>query len=178
MGRLKEKNMTLGTVLAFLSTLVGIGLSSFFAMVLSTLIFSKRTLRGSHDLQQHPWKSLTAGLLLGMPLLLVSIAFLVAPAPVLKAVGFVLLLLISVIALVGAGSLARLLGERIQNQSQSPHSLNHIALGSFIIAGTAVLPLIGWLVFGPLFIIVALGSGMRSLKGLEDESSESLLEKI
>lgn len=151
--------LTLGDVLAVVSTLFLSAFAATCTMVVSALLFPRRTSRAARDIEAHPWKCALAGAFFGLPLALIGLALFSIQSPALRVCGIFVLLAVMLFAAAGSGGLARLIGERISPQAP----LQSILFGSFLVTGAVLLPFAGWLLLGPLCLLCSLGAGVRAL---------------
>ena len=156
--------MTLGDVLAAVAIVFSTAFALFCCMVLSALLFPVRTARAATDLVQHPWKCGTTGLFVGLPVVLFGLVLFNVAHPVARIAGLFVVTAALVLVAAGSGGLARLVGARVSQDSNLDSSIVQVSSGAFLVVGSTLLPLVGWLFLGPLFTICALGAGVRSMK--------------
>lgn len=170
--------MTLGDVLAAVSIIVTTGFAVLWAMILSALLFPKRTTAVASDIESHPWKCVLAGTFFGVPLVLIGLVLFQIPNPLARILGVFVFLVVLLLAAAGSGGLARLVGQRISSHSKLTSPFASISLGSFLIAGSAILPLVGWFLIAPLFTLCALGAGVRGSMSHKKESSQIQVSEV
>jgi hypothetical protein len=163
--------MTLGDVLAAVALVVTTGFAVFCAMVLSALLFPSRTTRAAREIEFHPWKCVLMGAFLGLPWALIGLIVFQVPSPVFRVIGGLIVISVLVLAAAGSGGLAKLVAQRVAQSSKLDTTLTSVSVGSFLIVGAALLPVIGWLFLAPVFTLCALGAGFRTAFGGKKQTS-------
>ena len=152
--------MTLGDVLAAVSLVITTGFAAFCAMLLSALLFPSRASRAAREIEFHPWKCTLVGLFIGVPWALIGIQIFSVPNPVFRVFGLGILLILFFVAAAGSGGHAKLVAGRIARTSKFDSELGSAALGTFLVVGASLLPLVGWFVIAPILSLSAIGSGL------------------
>ncbi len=154
--------MTLADVLAVVSGLAlgGAGFASFSIVLL--LFFPRTVDRAASKVSQRPGRSLLLGTAAFFLLFFGIAATLKAPGGP-KPLPAVLLLLGGLtFAAVGGAGLAAGLGQRSSKSPGAPR-LRDVAIGALLLEGAAALPLVGWFVLAPAVLLLALGTGLRTI---------------
>jgi hypothetical protein len=154
--------MTLADVLAVVSglALAGAGFASFSVVLL--LFFPRTVDRAAVKVAERPGRSLLLGTLAFLLLFLGVAAMLKAPGGPKPFAAVVLLLTALTFAAVGGAGLAVRIGQRWRKTTEQPR-LRDVAIGALLLEGAAVLPLVGWFVLAPAMLLVALGTGLRTI---------------
>ena len=151
--------MLIGDVLAVVASLFGIALTSWATLLAFRLMFPRPVELARREIDRRPWANafVGTGILLipgGIFLLLLS----AGPAPV-KIFGFVGFAWLLAIGAIGAAGLAASLESRMEGVTGFARTSRATA----ILVGASNLPLLGWFVFGPAVLMVALGAGARAI---------------
>lgn len=154
--------MTLGDVLAAVALVVTTGFAVFCAMTLSALLFPNRSTRAAREIEFHPWKCILVGAFLGLPWAWIGLVVFQVPSPVFRVIGALIVMSVLIIAAAGSGGLAKLVSQRVASASKLETPLASVSVGSVLVVGASLLPVVGWLILAPLFTLCALGAGFRT----------------
>jgi hypothetical protein len=153
-----------GDVLAVISLLVGTCVSAWALTLAYGLLFPGKSWVAKQEVSAHPWLCIGRGV--GVVLTLGLFGFILiaqVPNPVIKLVGWVIVLAILSVAALGMAGIALSAGERLQKLAPG---MNHYAAftrgAAFLIVG-CVLPVVGWLGFGPVLYLASIGAGIKAL---------------
>jgi len=148
-------------ILAIAAGLVGL-------LVWTALIFSRPTARARAALELRPGRCFLTGvgltLLLGVPV----IVLLHSPNGLAKLAGWALTLPLAAGLVTGLAAMAQLLGERLRALSPALTPLASIVLGAVTVELAAIIPFIGWFLFGPLVGLTVTGAGALGCMGRTD----------
>lgn len=151
--------MLIGEVLAVVAILLGTALTTWTTLLAFRLLFPKRVAIAADEMRRGAFPlALVGG---GMILAPGTIAFMMlsaGPGPV-KIVGFVMLAWILAIGAVGGAGIAATLEDRMDGVTGFARTSRAAA----ILVGASNLPVLGWFVFAPSVLAVALGAGVRAL---------------
>ncbi len=160
--RLEEVMFIQGDVLAFVSLLIGTCLSAWALTVTYGLLFPDRSEIAKAILSANPGKCVGRGAIIVATLGVLGAVLLAVPNPVVKLVGWIVLLVILSVAALGLAGAARMAGDRMQ--SMAPE-MNHYAAfcrgAAFMITG-CIVPFVGWFAFGPVLFLAAVGAGSKA----------------
>lgn len=145
---------TVAFVLAMIGTWAGLLVSLAF-------LLPRQTRKAEEALGRSPWLCFGGGLGLGV-LLVISLVLINLPLPIIKFMGFMLLLVLGSIMALGAAGIAQLIGKRGGLATMNP-SFGTVLRGSLVYSLALGFPLLGWFVFAPLSLIFAMGAGALSL---------------
>ncbi|HRK20250.1 MAG TPA: hypothetical protein PLX06_00475 [Fimbriimonadaceae bacterium] len=155
--------VTIGDVFSVIAAIFAVCLSSWALMLATTLLFPQKTQVAQNALTGKPWMSFFGGLIL----LIVGGGFGVAlsanPIPGVKLFGAVILLALLSVAVVGAGGLSFLIGQRMQPMDPSLSAYKAVGRGAAIVVTATLLPFVGWWVFTPVVLAMSLGAGVSAL---------------
>lgn len=170
-------NFIQGDVLAFMSLLIGSCVSAWALTVAYGLLFPARSDFAKDVVAASPWKCVARGALTAITLGLLGFILAVkAPNPMVKLVGWMILLFIFSIAALGMAGIALNAGERLRKMAPD---MNHYAAFSrgaaFLIVG-CILPVVGWLAFAPLLYLAAIGAGWKAVFARGHRASIQTLE--
>jgi hypothetical protein len=153
--------VTIGDVLAVVAMLTGFGVTAWALMVSCGLLFPQKVDAARRAAQNSPWKNFGLGIavlipgLLGVPML--------GAAPAVKLVGWLLILSVLSIGAIGAAGVGHLAGKSLTRMSGDMPEYPAFVRGCAFIVTASMLPVLGWFVFGPAALLVALGSGAKAL---------------
>ena len=144
-------------------TVIGILLSVPALIITVSLLMPHVTKRAQLRLSQSFGKSFALGIpIAGAFLLWIAITSQVSVGPV-QAMAFIAAVIGMGLATIGAGGMARLLGERIGNSS-SPHSeMHNLVRGSIVYLLACLTPIVGWFLFVPIVGIAIVGAASFGL---------------
>jgi hypothetical protein len=111
-----------------------------------------------------PFKPFLLGTAATVPTVVVGIAMLRAPSPVLKFAGATLLLLVILAGLLGSAGLAAQVGIGLGAYPDERLSWRRVWRGGLVLGLTFILPLIGWLIILPGTLIIGVGAALQSLR--------------
>lgn len=154
--------MTIGDVLAVVGVILGICLSLWVTLIGAALLFEEKTRLARRVWETQSGGALGIGLALLLPLGVGGIALLSAPGG-LKLVGWIFLLTLFAISLLGGAGLAQLLGERTGARDENISSLTALARGAGMMALAWLFPVLGWFLVAPICLIMGLGAGAKVL---------------
>ncbi|MCW5936073.1 MAG: hypothetical protein KIT11_02045 [Fimbriimonadaceae bacterium] len=155
--------LTLGDVFATALLILGTAATLLAAFVAATLLAPARTAVAAQAMENRPWQTFFTGLLVGGPLLLLSIVVANLPLPVARALGAALVIGWFLLAVFGLSGLVRVVAARVRgaNPGLSP-------LGATVIAGSALIgalgvPFIGWMLLTPFMLFLGVGAALKAL---------------
>jgi hypothetical protein len=155
--------MLIGTVMTFVFGIAAIIGAVFGCILLSSLLFRDRAARAATKIESKPWKTLLNGVLFGIPCMIISIALFAAPNPLAKILGGLALMAVLFVASVGAGGLVNLVGSRVLEAGGADNRYSAHSKGSILIALACLFPVFGWVLIGPLILIMSMGAGFAVL---------------
>ncbi|MBI2432046.1 MAG: hypothetical protein HYV26_04175 [Candidatus Hydrogenedentes bacterium] len=125
--------------------------------------------RARTQYERRPLRMLFLGLAVAAPAVLAGSALAQAGNGAVKLVGVTLLLFLLLLALLGSTGFARLVGARLQAQSDEMQPWRRVLRGGAIVAITFVLPLLGWFVVLPAVLVSGLGATLSAWKKKSSE---------
>lgn len=152
-----------GDILALIGALVLVGVSFWSLTLAASFFFGAKASRAREIAESAPWKSAFAGvLMLGVGIILFGFSANV-PNGLAKLLGFVALLVLLMIGVVGAAGLTRLLAGRLEPTDPAATEFRTLsrAAGLMVVAGFA--PFIGWFFVVPAVLAVSLGAGLFAI---------------
>jgi hypothetical protein len=126
------------------------------------LLLPKHTSMAERELTVSPLKSFFLGVAMLIPTIITTV-MLRSPSGGLKLLGFVGLVCIGAALAIGASGMALLMGRRISEMTDMRTGFGGLVRGSVVYSLALGFPLIGWLAFLPICMILALGSGIRGI---------------
>lgn len=156
--------LTLGDVLAIVASLAGICVSAWALTMAVTTLFWDRTNRAKDAVATRPWPAFWTGILTVLVGGTISVIFLNLPNPLMKGVGWLMLMAILSLAAIGAGGIAGVAGERLRHldPSLTPYQATVRGVAFVIVAG--IFPILGWFLVAPLLLIVGAGAGLTAMR--------------
>ena len=153
--------MTLAQV-QFVVALISALILSWAALLMAVaLTLPEQTARAEAALVSQPKKCFGAGFVMAVLLIITLISLKI---PGVQLFGFLFLLFLAAIFMVGAAGLAKLMGTRIAQMSGwQSHSFGNLVKGSLVYSLALMFPLIGWSLFLPLSMLGAMGAGAMAL---------------
>lgn len=119
-----------------------------------------RLVEGSCErLGESPWKSLLAGLLIGLPGIGIGLAMANGGAAPVKMIGIILTLVIFFAGLCGSAGLCLRIGKGLKNPIDQEQPWLRVKRGGIVLGLMFIFPVLGWFLVFP----VALFSGMGAL---------------
>lgn len=148
-------------MLAIILVLVLLGCA--YPALLSTIrvLFPRPVASNQARIERQPWRCFWTGLLAAVAIALPAIILINLPLGLLKFMGWSLMGLGLGLSVFGAAGLAGLMASRIQAASPGTPA----EFGAFVRAGVmielaAIFPLLGWLAFFPISLLISLGAAM------------------
>lgn len=163
----------MGDVFAVFGTLLALGIIFPGMLTAWWLLFPTVTGRAQQRVQRTPWTSFGLGFGLAIPIL-IAIAILSAiPLGVAQFFAFVIGFAALAVASLGASGIAGAMGERLRERSQeSMGDLAAYVRGAVTLELAAAFPVIGWVLFVPLTVLVSFGAAVFSLLGWEPKAKD------
>lgn len=144
---------------------VSAGLAALFALCVSVLLIPahllpRATARGADALKAAPRRCFGIGLAALALLVLFALPSLFSPHRALQELGILVWLGASAAWAVGMGALAR----RMVRQDGPAAAGAALTKGSVLIALALCFPILGWLILGPLTLVLSLGAGLSAVR--------------
>lgn len=153
--------LIIGDVFAIIASIVFICLSIWATILASSLLFSNKVKHAQTSFETKPGAVFGIGFaILLFTVVTYSVMF---PFPLLRLVGTAGLALVLSIGLMGAGGLAKVLGNRISPLDPNVSEFKNLARGAGLMVVLTLVPIVGWFFLTPLMIIMSLGAGFMSL---------------
>ena len=144
-------------------TVIGILLSVPALIITVSLLMPRVTKRAQIRLSQTFGKSFALGLpITGAFLLWITITSQVDVGPV-QAMAYAAAVIGMGLATIGAGGMARLLGERIGDSSRPHSEMHNLVRGSIVYLLACMTPIVGWFLFVPIVGAAIVGAAMFGL---------------
>jgi hypothetical protein len=154
--------MTLAQVQAGVAFLFGIVATLTALLVSVALLLPNHAGRAERALDETPKRCFY----IGLGLLLVTILGVAGLSghPLLKLIGFLVLLAISGLITLGCAGMALLMGRRIGEMSGARSSLGCLVRGGLAYSIGVMFPIVGWWLLAPLSVLCAAGAGMIAIR--------------
>lgn len=151
--------MTLADVFAIITAIAIFWMGFVSTTAITRVTLTQEVENGRRGLVK-PYRSLLAGLLTLPPVLIVSALLLKAPLGMLKLLGLTLLAVTTGVIVIGTSAILAVISDRVFGEG---FSLSRHASAATIILMSALFPLLGWFLVLPLVLLIAFGTGLRSL---------------
>ena len=148
-------------MLAIILILVLLGCA--YPALLATLrvLFPRPVAFNQARIEQQTWRCFWSGLLAAVAIALPAVILINLPLGLLKFLGWLLLALGLGLSVFGAAGLAGLMASRMQvSQNREPAEFGTFVRAAVMIELAAIFPLLGWLVFFPISLLISLGAAM------------------
>lgn len=156
--------MTMSTVFAWLFLILGSLITLVSYWLFFQALYGGVVERASRQYAGHGIRATLIGLVISVPLLLIGIGFLSAPAPIAKILGGIVLIVLLSLALLGSAGLTRLIGERLPAPTDELQPWRRVFRGGTVLSITFVLPFVGWFLVLPLTLLSGVGAALLSLR--------------
>lgn len=155
--------LVLGDVVAFVAILLGFAAAAWGGMLLSALVFPGPAYRSAQWLSHRPWASFWSGLAFGIPAVLIGVVLLSLPDPTVKLLGFVWLMGVVFMGMVGSGGLAIVAGDKVMEAGGAPNRFAALAKGGGLAVASCLMPVFGWFFLAPVMLVATLGACVLGL---------------
>lgn len=153
-----------GFIIAF--TLTGLFITSWVTSIAIMLLFPNVSERARVAATERTAKTVGLGLVLLLTIGLLGIVGLGNPLPILKLVGWVIILGLLAVAAVGTSGISQAAGYRLKELDPSISLSQAMLRGAAFVVGPTILPLLGWMFYAPLLLLASLGAGWKALRPL------------
>ena len=156
--------MAIADVLAVATLLAVASIGLPVLLALLTLCAPETVERATQRVATAPWGSLATGLAVFISTMLVAVVMgriLAGPG---RLLGVIVLLASASVGTIGAAGLARFLGSAWRGQARLPARMPEAFLGGVLLEFAAAVPIVGWLVALPAFLLISLGAGAHALR--------------
>jgi len=162
-----------GDVLAFVSLLIGTCISGWCLTMAYGLLFPAKSWVAQREITTNPWKCLGRGALVVFTVGLLGLVLISAvPNPLIKLVGWVMLLSVFAVAALGMAGIALNAGERLRRMAPEMNPYAAFSRGSAILIVACIVPIVGWLAFAPVLYLASIGAGVKAiLTRVEEEAT-------
>ena len=155
--------MIMADVLKIFLLIVGAMLTTVSYWLLFQALFPQGVRCAQHALAARPLRTTLAGLLIGGPLLALSLILLNAGGPPGQLLGGGLAVTLVLTSLFGATGLARQTGEGLPMPVDATQPWRPVARGGLILVVCCVLPVAGWFFLLPVILVSGFGGGIIAL---------------
>ncbi len=153
--------MTLALVQAIVASILTMVATWTGLLVSVAFLLPRAAAKSEHLLADQPWKCFFRGLGVAV-LLAIGIAAASAGPPLVKLVGFGVLLFVGALIAVGCTGLAQTIGRRGEPHGSAP-TFGMLVRGSLVYSLALGFPIVGWFVFAPIALVTAAGAGVMTL---------------
>lgn len=153
---------TIGDVFSVVAAILGIFLTLWSAVVAAGLLFPDASVRATEAIAE-PKRCIGRGFLVLLVLGFLGVALMNSPVPLIKTVGVLELAWLLSLSVLGMSGLAFGMGRRIQtlDPNMAAHPAN--VRGAAFLVGGMMVPLLGWVLFGPVVLAASVGAGWRAV---------------
>lgn len=156
--------LTIGDVLAVVGIVGAIGVASWAMVVAVSLLFEERAKQAARTIQDSPWKTGFAGLAVHLTIGFIGFVLFANPNPGAKLAGSLIVLTLIVVTAIGVSGLVGLAARRIHELDPGMSAYGALSRGSTFVVIPCMLPIVGWLLLGPVVLSLGLGAGIRALR--------------
>lgn len=153
--------LIIGDVLAVVASIIFICASIWATILASCLLFSHKVKHAQTSFETKPLAVFGIGFVILLITAIAAGALQISPLG--RLIAFGLSMAVLSVGLMGAGGLAKVLGNRISPLDPNVSSFKNIARGAGLMVALSLVPLIGWFLFTPVMIIMSLGAGFMAL---------------
>ena len=148
-------------VLAIILILLLLGSAYPGLLAALRLLFPRVVTASRLRIQRQAWRCFWSGVLAALVIALPAVIFVNMPVGLLKLLGWALLGLGLGLGVFGAAGLAELMASRMQGEEpDAPAAIGAFVRAAVTIELAAVFPVLGWLVFFPISLLVSLGASV------------------
>jgi len=137
--------------------------SAWALLIGSALIFRKRAEISYSLIKYAPFRSFVIGLAMLFLIGFVSLAFLAAPLPIAKFIGYSGLLVAFTLAAIGGGGLVLFTAERLRQYDSRLRPFVALNRGAMLIVASGLVPLLGIFVIFPAVLAMGIGCAVQAL---------------
>jgi hypothetical protein len=156
-------SFTIGSALTIIAILFGMAFSSWALLIGCALIFRKKA-QISHSLLLHaPGRSFFLGAVMLFIIGIISLAFLAAPLPAAKVIGYGGLLVAFSLAALGGSGLVLLVADRLQQYDTKLRPFVAMNRAALYIVSAGLVPLLGFFVIFPAVLAIGIGAAVQAI---------------
>lgn len=155
--------LTIGDVFSVVAFLFGMAFSAWALLIGSAMIFSQKARISENLVRNAPGRSFVLGLFTLLVIGTVSLAFLSAPIPLAKIIGWSGILVALSLATIGSGGLVLMVADRLRSYDARLRPFAALTRGSLYIVMAGLVPLLGLLVVFPAVLAMGIGTGVQAL---------------
>lgn len=127
-------------------------------------LFPRLVDRARTQYDRKPFKTLLLGLAITIPVTILGIALVSAPAAPAKLLGFVCLSGLTLLGLLGSAGLSRKIGLHLPSSVDADQPWRCVLRGGTILSITFVLPFIGWFFVLPVTLVSGVGAAIGAYR--------------
>jgi hypothetical protein len=154
---------TLGDVWAITALIVGIATCAWSLLLCLALLFPSRSQIAKDAIEARPWKCGITGFLIAALTTALGIGLLSVPFPLVKLVGWVVVLAIMAVSFTGSAGLVLLAAERLREIDGSMSPYGAFSRGAVFVVLPSILPIFGWFLFAPIIFSIGAGAGLKAM---------------
>ena len=168
-------------MLAIILILVLLGCAYPASLGMLRVMFPRPVASNQARIEKQTWRCFWSGLLAAVAIAVPVLILVNLPMGLLKFIGWLLLGLSLGLSMVGAAGLAALIASRIRpTQAGMPAEFSAFIRAAVMIELATIFPLLGWLFFLPVSLLISLGAAMltwlRGAPSFEKSSRPELVE--
>jgi hypothetical protein len=146
------------------ASLFGICLSAWATLLAFSLLFPDRATKAADSIHGSPVKMGLLGTGITALLFVGGILLLQQPLPLVKLVGWMLLLANLSLAAMGCSGLATIMAGRVQKHEPNLSAYAALMRGAALVVVPGILPFFGWFLIAPAVLLVGVGAGTKALR--------------
>ena len=136
--------------------------------------FPSAVKRCSQTYHTRPIRTIALGMFLGIPSVVLALAFLNSGNPLGQFLGFSMIFFVISTAILGAAGLAGLIGHRLNSPQDVHQPWKRVYRGSIVLAITFLFPVVGWFLVLPVTLLSGFGAALIALMGRKKQPSTSI----
>lgn len=156
-------SFTIGSALTIIAILFGLAFSAWALLIGSALIFKKKAEISQSLIKYAPGRTFFLGIVMLFIVGFISLAFLAAPLPAAKFLGYSGLLVVFGLASVGSGGLVLFVAERLRQYDEKLRPFVALNRASLLIVSAGLVPLLGLFVIFPVVLAMGIGTAVQSI---------------
>lgn len=165
--------VTIGDSFSIVATLAGLALTFWCFTMACALLFPGKVSSARTAVSLHTRGTAGAGFL-ALVAGFFGLIILQLPNPGAKLLGLMMVAGYFAVVAVGSAGISMLAGERLsQLRGEVGNNFDSFAKAAFYIVVAGMLPVLGWFLFAPLYMLFAGGAGLRALMSQQTSTSSS-----
>ena len=158
--------MIMADVLKIFLIVVGLLIVQVSYWLTAESLFPQIVRRARRGYGAHPLRATLIGALTAAPLVAIGLGLTKAGAAPVKALGFLMVAIAVLGALVGSAGLARRIGAGLPSPTDTERPWRQVLRGGIVLSLTFLLPFVGWFLILPLSLLSGFGTALGAIYSL------------